>query len=78
MPINPRDESKNQQSGSEGRGQIKQYLRFWTPESTVCRVANGIPNRVDRLKGLGNATVPQIAEYIGGLLIDSSAVAERS
>jgi DNA (cytosine-5)-methyltransferase 1 len=29
------------------------------------RVANGIPRRVDRLKGLGNAVVPQIPELIG-------------
>jgi len=28
-------------------------------------VANGIPFRVDRLKGLGNAVVPQIPEIIG-------------
>ena len=32
----------------------------WSVEPGVGRVANGIPNRVDRLKGLGNAVVPQI------------------
>ena len=36
----------------------------WTTEPNVGRVANGIPNRVDRLKGLGNAIVPQVAELI--------------
>jgi len=36
----------------------------WLPEPNVGRVANGIPNRVDRLKGLGNAIVPQVAEMI--------------
>lgn len=39
--------------------------RFWLPEPPVGRVANGIPRRVDRLKGLGNAIVPQIAQRIG-------------
>jgi len=37
----------------------------WHPEPAVGRVANGIPQRVDRLKGLGNAVVPQIPEIIG-------------
>lgn len=36
----------------------------WIPESAVGRVANGIPRRVDRLKGLGNAIVPQVAYEI--------------
>jgi len=37
----------------------------WDAEPNVGRVANGVPKRVDRLKGLGNAIVPQIAEQIG-------------
>ena len=37
----------------------------WDVEPDVGRVAHGIPNRVDRLKALGNAIVPQIAEIIG-------------
>ena len=31
----------------------------WETEPDVGRVANGVPNRVDRLKCLGNAVVPQ-------------------
>jgi len=38
---------------------------FWKPEPSVGRVANGVSRRVDRLKGLGNAIVPQIAMQIG-------------
>jgi len=37
----------------------------WKPEPSVGRVAHGIPRRVDRLKGLGNAIVPQVAMRIG-------------
>ena len=37
---------------------------FWAIEPELGRVAHGIPNRVDRLKGLGNAIVPQVAYEI--------------
>lgn len=46
------------QNGSSG-GSI------WEPEPAVGRVAHGIPRRVDRLRGLGNAVVPQVAEVVG-------------
>ena len=35
--------------------------RWWTTEPDVGRVAHGVPNRVDRLKCLGNAVVPMQA-----------------
>ena len=37
---------------------------WWATEPDVGRVAHGIPNRVDRLKGLGNSIVPQVAYII--------------
>lgn len=32
-------------------------------------IANGIPNRVDRLRGCGNAVCPAVAEYIATRLV---------
>jgi DNA (cytosine-5)-methyltransferase 1 len=37
----------------------------WEPEPGVDRVATGIPERVDRVRALGNALVPRLAEAIG-------------
>ena len=44
--------------------------RTWGIEPSMDRVANGIPKRVDRLKGLGNAVVPQIPELIGRAILE--------
>lgn len=38
---------------------------IWSTEPAVGRVADGVSYRMDRLKGLGNAVVPQIAEFLG-------------
>ena len=42
----------------------------WGAEPGVGRVADGVPDRVDRLAALGNALVPQIAEWIGRRIIE--------
>ena len=47
------------------RGSERPKSAAWLAEPAVGRVAHGIPRRVDRLRGLGNAIVPQIAQRIG-------------
>ena len=42
------------------KGDFREKIRT----TDFVRRSNGIPNRVDRIKGLGNAIVPQVAEII--------------
>ena len=50
---------------------ILERSRWWEFEPDVGRVAHGISRRVDRLRSLGNAVVPQIPEIIGRAIIAS-------
>jgi DNA (cytosine-5)-methyltransferase 1 len=47
-----------------GRGSIE-LSDWWSCEPAVGRVAYGVPSRVDRVRCLGNAVVPQVVEWIG-------------
>jgi DNA (cytosine-5)-methyltransferase 1 len=55
---------RRQREGQFGGG------RRWEPEPSVGRVAHGVPRRVDRLRALGNAVVPQIPEIIGKAIME--------
>src|SRR5262245_3811898 len=44
----------------------------WSCEPEFCRVAHGVSHWVDRIRGLGNAVVPQVAEHAGRLVIDGA------
>lgn len=52
-------------------GPIDRNADWWSVEPNVGRVAHGIPSRVDRLRALGNAIVPQCAQFVGWCLLDS-------
>jgi DNA (cytosine-5)-methyltransferase 1 len=67
-----------QRSGQapDGKGQANQPLSIrlggvWPVEPDVGRVAHGISDRSHRLKGLGNAVVPQIPELIGRAILEA-------
>lgn len=49
----------------------RQITDHWATEPDMDRVAHGIPNRVDRIKALGNSVVPQIPEIIGRFILET-------
>jgi DNA (cytosine-5)-methyltransferase 1 len=46
------------------------FADWWATEPDVGRVAHGVPKRVDRLRCLGNAIVPQVAEVVAYKLLN--------
>ena len=63
-------------ASAQGEGQAAWPLAsglgdIWRAEPDVGRVANGVPDRAHRLKALGNAIVPQIAELLGHAILQS-------
>jgi DNA (cytosine-5)-methyltransferase 1 len=58
------------ESSEDSRLGSNEVRAWWETEPDVGRVAHGIPSRVDRLRGLGNAVVPQVAEFVGRLIAE--------
>lgn len=67
-----RGDRAEERGESAGRGAGGDLAEHWAAEPDVGRVAHGVPDRVDRLRGLGNAVVPQVAEFIGGLILSGA------
>ena len=66
-----RQAGTNEANGRMAQPRPERYSRsWWTVEPGVGRVAARISNRVDRLRALGNAVVPQIVEWIGRIIVE--------
>lgn len=63
-----RQEQRERPTGLRDRSRRNQQ---WETEPNVGRVAHWVPNRMDRLRGLGNAVVPQIPELIANRIRES-------
>jgi len=64
------DTQKRQAAFPVFSGGYPSQRSVWAAEPDVGRVVDGVPSRVDRLRALGNAVVPQVAEYVGERLIE--------
>jgi len=46
------------------------FREYWSTESGICRVVDGMPNRIHRLKALGNGQVVACTSFIGSIIMD--------
>ena len=69
------DEEERQGSILGSFGPRSDGFGWWSSEPNVGRVAARVPARLDRLKALGNAVVPQIPELIGRAILKSMEAA---
>ena len=65
-----RGDGKSSRRGESAGSSCGNRESQWAIEPAVGRVAHGVSARVDRLRGLGNAVVPQVAEFVGRLVIE--------
>lgn len=59
------NQGRMQEPARPEAGHHSERRGWWSVEPGVCGVAYGVPERLDRLRCLGNAVVPQIVEHIG-------------
>lgn len=65
-------QEKEKSKGCEfSRGESKTFWGdWWSTEPRICRVVNGCPSRVDRLKALGNGQVVACTAFIGQQIME--------
>lgn len=65
----PRGTREGRWATQGARGQSASGCDWWDSEPGMGRVAHGVPGRMERLRALGNAVVPQIVAEIGRAIL---------
>lgn len=58
------------QAGLCNGEELRRYASWWEAESGIQPLAHGVPERMARLKAIGNAVVPQVVELIGRRIME--------
>tara|TARA_R100001460_G_scaffold3923_1_gene11389 strand:+ start:714 stop:1652 length:939 start_codon:yes stop_codon:yes gene_type:complete len=75
MPSSMAQSTESECSSSQaGWIHPENYWHQNPPKPTLCDLDDGIPNRVARLKALGNAIVPQCSQYIGSQILKAGII----
>jgi len=76
LMVQPLADTISNGEGLEGKGipWATTYGTSWLPEPALARVVYGPPTELDkaRIRALGNAVVPQVAEWIGRQILDAN------
>lgn len=74
LPLPEQEELRRTRRGHEGRATAERG--WWSSEPDVGRVAHGVPDRVGRLRALGNAQVPAVAATAFRILMERAYLSE--
>lgn len=66
------DDSRNMRS----RPERPALAERWMDEPGMDRMADGVPGWLDRYRAIGNAVVPQVAEWIGRRILEAMSAGE--
>lgn len=61
---------------NQARVSVNGFGEWWQAEPRLGRLVDGVPSRVDQLRGFGNAVVPQVAEWIGRRIMEAEVIGE--
>ena len=72
-----RNKSPIQTRGQTFNAHVTEGLSYWQrfkAPDPICDLDDGTPNRLSKLKALGNAIVPQCSQYVGKLIYNSGLI----
>ena len=61
----------------QGKGEATWSVRWQEDQSGIQRELDGVPNRLERCTGIGNAVDPRVAEWIGRRIVEAVSIEQH-